>query len=181
MSTAVRRSFQIVSRNKVAIGRHLWSKKYFIGTSASLAFIGASTRPSFLKRPIAVCDAARERQGCVADNDDPVAVINASLFVQKSYSSIVLEKIASLVNYFWTVLHVSLRGAEIYLKFSPMVVLVPLSYIEQKLRYGEDDTSGLLEDLSWRYFLYSLQSLGPAFVKLGQVSFLKIGTCLTYF
>ena len=174
MSTAVRRSFQIVSRNKVAIGRHLWSKKHFIGTSASLAFVGASTRASFLKRPITVCDAARERQGCVTNDDDPIVVTNASLFILKSYSDIVLEKIASLVNYFWTVLQVSMRGAEIYLKFSPMVVLVPLSYIEQKLRYGEDDTSGFLEDLSWRYFLYSLQSLGPAFVKLGQVSFLKI-------
>lgn len=55
-----------------------------------------------------------------------------------------------------------LRGTEIALRLSPFSLLTPLSIISHRLGYST------ISDLSWWYFTKSMQSLGPAFVKLCQ-------------
>ena len=53
-----------------------------------------------------------------------------------------------------------LRALHIFLRLSPLAILAPLSALPLP--------SFLLLDPSWSYFTYSLQSLGPAFVKFAQ-------------
>jgi len=77
------------------------------------------------------------------------------------------------------------RGVEIAVRLSPLLVLAPTAALVSRLLEGaseEEDpqppsttdandlqsSANWASNLAWRYALHSLQSLGPAFVKLGQ-------------
>ena len=102
----------------------------------------------------------------------------------KTLFNSIFDRLYSFIKYFYTCIQVSTRGLEISFRCSPLFLLVPAGYLERflmiKIMNKPYDSSGLIEEIGWNYFLNMLQSLGPAFIKLGQVSLLYIiSTVLT--
>jgi len=61
------------------------------------------------------------------------------------------------------VFFVSLRTSEIILRCTPFMILVPVSYLSPTV-----SISTFIHRTSWKYTLYTIQQLGPAFIKLFQ-------------
>jgi aarF domain-containing kinase len=68
-----------------------------------------------------------------------------------------------LVKRYWDYLLVILRGTEIVLILSPMVLLTPAAVFADRFLH-----TSAVSNLSWGYLIESVQFLGPAFVKLCQ-------------
>lgn len=68
----------------------------------------------------------------------------------------------------------TLRGSEVVLRLSPLIILTPASMAAAHFLGASSDNhhhnnhSNFVSDLTWNYFTSSMQALGPAFVKLCQ-------------
>jgi aarF domain-containing kinase len=76
----------------------------------------------------------------------------------------------SIILRLYEICDMSIRTAEIIIRFSPCLVMIPTSIIvDPWIRsFGSDDNDVLLADITWGYVTYQVQQLGPAFVKLCQ-------------
>ena len=71
--------------------------------------------------------------------------------------------IKRLLKRYWDYILVVLRGTEIALILSPMLLLTPAAVVADRFLHTSN-----VSDLSWAYLVNSVQFLGPAFVKLCQ-------------
>lgn len=69
---------------------------------------------------------------------------------------------------FQDTIFVTMRGTEIVLRLSPLLLLTPASILAARIQGGPDGTTTGVADWAWRYTRYSITALGPAFVKLFQ-------------
>jgi len=102
-----------------------------------------------------------------SDDDDQETTKTISLFLATSAAihgdqeaSILhrlLQWLRDLLSRCWDTVLVTVRGSEIILRLSPLIVLTPPSLI-----------SPTVSDWTWSYVTYTMQQLGPAFVKLCQ-------------
>lgn len=77
-----------------------------------------------------------------------------------------LQKVASRIQDFldwlWEAWVVSVRGMEIGIRLSPLLILSPAAVASRQF----NDT--VLSDWAWAYTYHAVQALGPAFIKLAQ-------------
>ena len=97
----------------------------------------------------------------------------------------VIHKIMKHVQRLWDILMVLFRTTEIGIRFSPLVILTPAAIlaskrldelisnqnskdiINTKHKNNKNNTS-IVSDITWKYTLYTIQKLGPAFIKISQ-------------
>jgi len=68
---------------------------------------------------------------------------------------------------FLNAIFVAWRSGEIALRFSPLILLVPAAILSAATD-GLDGKKSRVSDWAWNYSLYTIQTLGPAFVKICQ-------------
>mmetsp|Transcript_16369 Transcript_16369/g.20390 ORF Transcript_16369/g.20390 Transcript_16369/m.20390 type:complete len:597 (+) Transcript_16369:358-2148(+) len=110
----------------------------------------------------------------------PILAISATkISSSSSLLKSLLSRIRKLYRTLRSLLLVLLRGTEISLHLSPLLILTPLTVLETHLlppsrknrhdactpQRHEDRT---IEALTWKYAIIAIQNLGPAFVKLSQ-------------
>jgi len=85
----------------------------------------------------------------------------------------VLSRLKKTSRFLYNMFLLLFRGAQIGFQLSPMLILSPLAILESRLlisgqegKLTKDDN--WVEGVTWKYFLQTLHSLGPAFVKLAQ-------------
>jgi len=65
----------------------------------------------------------------------------------------------------WEALVISIRGTEVLLRLSPLLVMAPASVLAEPFLQHNNN---IVADATWWYVTSAMQSLGPAFVKLCQ-------------
>jgi len=85
----------------------------------------------------------------------------------------IARKIRNWVALFWEALLVSIRGGEVAIRLSPLLLLTPASIMAEYFNTNSNRNineykATMICNMSWRYFINAIQSLGPAFVKLSQ-------------
>merc|ERR1711884_99318 len=74
---------------------------------------------------------------------------------------------------------VIIRTSEISLRFSPLLILTPAAILASKrykasslkqnrINNNDAETTSIISDVAWKYTLYTIQKLGPAFIKISQ-------------
>ena len=105
----------------------------------------------------------------------------------------VVQKIVQHARAFWDIIMVLFRTSEISLRLSPLIILTPAAILASKCldnnnilsksehnnnsynnnnynnynNYNNHNTS-VMSDVAWKYTLYTIQKLGPAFIKVSQ-------------
>eukprot|EP00957_Ditylum_brightwellii_P146737 11170360-Ditylum_brightwellii.AAC.1 len=67
----------------------------------------------------------------------------------------------------WDAWLVFLRGAEVAARLSPLIVLTPAAICYHH-NVASTGGSNRISEITWSYTLYTLQKLGPSFVKFAQ-------------
>ena len=93
----------------------------------------------------------------------------------------VIHKIVKHAKNLWDMLMVLLRTSEIGLRLSPLLILTPAAILTSRRMDIESYTNGddnvnlqsykhenILSNIAWRYTLFTIQKLGPAFIKISQ-------------
>lgn len=123
-------------------------------------------------------------------------ILNNQLQVSSESNIItnVIQKITSSAKFLWDVLMILFRTSEIGIRLSPLIVLTPAailassetSYVDhsnnEKKNYESNNNNNgtaiqkqeaqakksILSNIAWKYTLYTIQKLGPAFIKISQ-------------
>jgi aarF domain-containing kinase len=91
----------------------------------------------------------------------------------KAHITYILQTIKRYAQTLVNALLVAWRSGEIAVRFSPLLVLTPAAILFD----GDSRTTGMdkslkttnkMSDWAWMYTLYTIQSLGPAFIKISQ-------------
>ena len=77
--------------------------------------------------------------------------------IQKSILQRVLSRIKKIWQKLYDAIYILCRSSEIAVRISPIILTSPASILSSRVN-----------DVMWRYTLYSIQKLGPAFVKISQ-------------
>ena len=122
------------------------------------------------------------------DNEESQQILSCSM-VQKNQNNDrrIIEKIANKIiqhaRALWDAIMVLLRTSEIGLRFSPLIILTPAAILaSQRIDSANKISSSsltmdtknigrntsIVSDVAWQYTLYTIQKLGPAFIKMGQ-------------
>ena len=106
----------------------------------------------------------------------------------ETFLEMIIDKMSYYLQFLWSIVQVSIRGAEISFRCSPLLVLCPLGYLERSMILtmknevqNSSSSIGWIEKAAWHYIIYTLNSLGPAFVKLGQWAATRKDLCSDYF
>ena len=77
--------------------------------------------------------------------------------IRKSFKQRILLRIQKLLQKIYDAIYIFCRSFEIAVRVTPIILASPASQL-----------SSHFSDIMWRYTLYSIQKLGPAFVKISQ-------------
>lgn len=97
----------------------------------------------------------------------------------------IINRITHLARSLWDAIMVLFRTSEIGIRLSPLLILTPAAILasQRLLLLDHNDknnsnrilsnkhrssSSSLLSNISWKYTLYTIQKLGPAFIKVSQ-------------
>ena len=92
----------------------------------------------------------------------------------------VVKKIIQHAKSLWDILMVLFRTSEIGIRLSPLIILTPAAILaSQHLDEQINKTinvhnihslkaTSIMSDIAWKYTLYTIQKLGPAFIKVSQ-------------
>jgi len=106
-------------------------------------------------------------------------VVDVDELSSASIVKAIISKLRKLSHMAYNLLIISIRGIQISAQLSPMLILTPLAILNRHLDPNRvlannidvsQEKETYFEHIAWKYFLYSLQALGPAFVKAAQWS-----------
>ena len=81
----------------------------------------------------------------------------------------IIEKIKSMARTLMDAILVAIRSTEIALRLSPLLILTPAAILAaSRATNANNPNNNKTSELAWNYTLYTVQSLGPAFVKICQ-------------
>ena len=153
----------------------------FVALSMISTYYGASKLVSKRQYGSCTCSDIESSLGETDENSNDKDSSQVLLLPKKSNGVLhdIFHRLRALLKYMYTFIQVSIRGLDICARCSPLLILIPAGYFERStmrlLINKKSETPGFLEELSWSYFFNMVQSLGPVFIKLGQVSsFLSI-------
>mmetsp|Transcript_28351 Transcript_28351/g.35058 ORF Transcript_28351/g.35058 Transcript_28351/m.35058 type:complete len:588 (-) Transcript_28351:88-1851(-) len=100
------------------------------------------------------------------NENDKSNIISCSMKVESNslWSKVkrILRRIQKIAQILKDYLMVIRRTSEIAFRFSPLIVLTPAAFL------ASNSNSTVVSDIAWNYTLYTIQKLGPSFVKLSQ-------------
>jgi len=83
----------------------------------------------------------------------------------------IIEKMKSMARTLMDAILVAIRSTEIAIRLSPLLILTPAAILSASRATNANNhlnNNNRTSDLAWNYTLYTVQSLGPAFVKICQ-------------
>lgn len=102
----------------------------------------------------------------------------SSAVVRDGVHSIIAKITNAIVNRaskLWELCMVLLRTSEIGIRFSPLILLAPAAILASKSNNNSfnnnssnKNDASILSNIAWKYTLYTIQKLGPAFIKISQ-------------
>lgn len=88
---------------------------------------------------------------------------------KKSIIRRIIHKLKSIARALMNAILVAIRSSEIAIRLSPLMILTPAAiFSAYKSNPGSGLAANKASDMAWDYTLYTIQSLGPAFVKICQ-------------
>ncbi len=78
-----------------------------------------------------------------------------------------MRKLRALATMLLNAILVAWRSGEIMIRFSPLIILTPAAILNATAN-GNGKNDNYISDVAWNYSLYTIQQLGPAFIKLCQ-------------
>lgn len=127
-------------------------------------------------------------QSAEQENENESRILSCSMLTRdktenggKMIITKVMNEIIKHAKAIWDILMVLLRTSEITLRFAPLIILAPAAILASKRTgRGGDEVSlssskeqknnrtSVISDAAWKYTLYTIQKLGPAFIKISQ-------------
>ena len=102
----------------------------------------------------------------------------SSLLSSKHITKKIINKIKHHVRSLWDAIMVLLRTSEIGIRLSPLLILTPAAILvssrriqienEQIMCSSSSNNNNIISNMAWKYTLYTIQKLGPAFIKISQ-------------
>eukprot|EP00554_Chaetoceros_debilis_P002484 CAMPEP_0194087012 /NCGR_PEP_ID=MMETSP0149-20130528/23487_1 /TAXON_ID=122233 /ORGANISM="Chaetoceros debilis, Strain MM31A-1" /LENGTH=593 /DNA_ID=CAMNT_0038770255 /DNA_START=191 /DNA_END=1972 /DNA_ORIENTATION=- len=105
-----------------------------------------------------------------SSSDSATTKILSSSPITKNASLIqrIISKLRALAETLLNTLLVAWRTGEIAIRLSPLIILTPAAILNATCDEYGPNSSNAISDLAWTYSLYTVQHLGPTFVKLCQ-------------
>lgn len=85
--------------------------------------------------------------------------------IRKGFLYRIIKKIKAIFEMILNAFFVAIRTGEIAIRFSPLIILTPVAILTTNTRTSLDNT---ISNLTWDYVLYTVQALGPAYIKICQ-------------
>ncbi len=162
-------------RHKNATIINAWGRNFSIGTlGTSCDFVLDQANLHYTNRLLRKINPLEEKQSnqshilscsMVSKNNE---LIESERIITK-----VIHKIIKSAQRLWDILMVLLRTTEISIRLSPLVILTPAAILASKrldeVSHNNKNTgTSILSKVAWKYTLYTIQKLGPAFIKISQ-------------